>query len=53
MPKWEIHDKWAVKLGISREISNFVNHLSNFPEETQEFMEFCEREGEEIILQSV
>ncbi len=40
-------------MGISREMSNFVNHLSDFPEETQEFMEFCEREGGEIILQLV
>ena len=51
MPKWEIHDKWAEKIGISREISNFVNHLSDFPEESQDFRDFCEREGEEIILQ--
>jgi len=53
MPKWEIHDKWAEKMEISKEISNFVNHLSDFPEECQEFMEFCEREGGEIILQLV
>jgi hypothetical protein len=53
MPKWVIHGKWAEKIGISREISNFVNHLGDFPEETQEFMEFCEHEGEEIFLQSV
>jgi hypothetical protein len=53
MPKWEIHDKWAERMGISKEISNFVNQLSDFPEETQEFMEFCEREGGEIILQLV
>jgi len=53
MPKWEIHDKWAEKMRISRQISNFVNHLSDFPEKSQEFMEFCEREGGEIILQLV
>ena len=53
MPKWEIHDKWAEKIGIPREISNFVNHLSDFPEECHEFMDFCEREGEEIILELV
>ncbi len=53
MPKWEIHDKWAEKMGIPCEISNFVNHLSDFPEECQEFMEFCEREGSEIILELV
>ncbi|MHC1610733.1 MAG: hypothetical protein ACXQTW_03890 [Candidatus Methanospirareceae archaeon] len=53
MPKWEVHDKWAEKMGLSEEITNFVNHLSDFPEKTQEFREFCEREGEEIILQLV
>ena len=40
-------------MGISREISNFVNHVSDFPEKSQEFMDFCECEGEEIILQLV
>lgn len=53
MPKWEIHDKWAEKMGLPREISNFVNHLSDFPEKCHEFMEFCEREGGEIILELV
>ncbi len=53
MPKWEVHDKWAEKLELSKEIANFVNQLSDFPDKTQEFMEFCEREGEEIILQLV
>ena len=53
MPKWEVHDKWAEKLGVPREITNFVNYLSDFPDKTREFMEFCEREGETIILQLV
>ena len=53
MPKWEIHDKWAEKMGVSGEISDFVNHLSDFPEECREFMDFCEHEGGEIILQLV
>jgi hypothetical protein len=53
MPKWEVHDKWADKMGLSKEITNFVNHLSDFPDKTQEFMEFCEREGETIISQLV
>ena len=39
--------------GISREISNFANHLSDFPEGSQEFIDFCEHEGGEIILQLV
>lgn len=53
MPKWEIHDKWAANIGITQEISDFVNLLSDFPEKSQEFMDFCEHEGEEIILQLV
>jgi hypothetical protein len=53
MPKWEIHNKWAEKMGITKEISNFVNHLSDFPERSKEFMEFCECEAEGIILQLV
>ena len=50
MPEWAIHIKWAQRLGIPDEISSFVNFLSDFPEKTQEFMEFCEREGGEIIM---
>jgi len=53
MPTWEVHDKWTEKMGLSEEIANFANHLSDFPDETQEFMLFCEREGEEVILQLV
>jgi len=37
-------NKWVEKEGMSKEISNFVNHLSGFPEKSQEFMDFCERE---------
>lgn len=53
MPTWEIHNKWAEKLGVPTEISNFVNQLSDFPEQSQEFREFCERSGAEIIMQLV
>jgi hypothetical protein len=53
MPRWEIHDKWATKMGISQEIADFVNHLSDFPEKNQEFIDFCEREGEGIIMELV
>ena len=42
MPKWEIHDKWAEKAGISKEVSNFVNLLIDFPQKSQEFMDFCD-----------
>ena len=50
MPSWDVHDKWAEKLGLVPKIASFVNHLSDFPDQNQEFMEFCEREGEVIIL---
>jgi hypothetical protein len=50
MPSWEVHDKWAEKLGLAKEITSFVNHLSDFPDQNQEFMEFCERKGEVILL---
>ncbi|MEA2051621.1 MAG: hypothetical protein U9O90_02205, partial [Euryarchaeota archaeon] len=40
-------------MGLSREITDFVNHLSDFPEKSPEFIVFCEREGEEIIIQLV
>ena len=53
MPKWEIHDKWAEKLGVPKEIFHFVNQLSDFPDQTREFIEFCERRGGEIIMQLV
>ncbi len=53
MPTWEVHDKWTEKMGLSEEIANFTNHLSDFPDKTQEFMLFCEREGEAVILQLV
>ena len=40
-------------MGLTREIADFVNHFSDFPEKSPEFIQFCEREGEEIILQLV
>ena len=51
MPKWEVHDTWAEKLGLSREVVEFVNHVSDFPDRSQEFMDFCKRDGERIVLQ--
>lgn len=50
LPKWEIHNKWAEKLGVPVEISDFVNRLIDSPEEVQEFMEFCDREYEKLKL---
>lgn len=51
MPRWEIHDKWARKLGVPEAIAQFVNELSDFPEQCLEFRAFCERRGAEIIGQ--
>jgi len=45
MPEWKIHSKWAKKLGIPKEISNFVNCLIDSPEETREFMDFEGKRG--------
>ncbi|MCD6514437.1 MAG: hypothetical protein J7L07_05895 [Candidatus Odinarchaeota archaeon] len=39
MPSWEIHNKWAEKLGIPSDISNYVNKLIDFPERVKEFIE--------------
>lgn len=35
---------------LTRETTDFVNHLSDFPEKSPEFILFCERDGEEIII---
>lgn len=51
MPAWIVHNKWAEQLGLPKEITTFVNHLSDFPDKSQEFMAFCEREGKELISQ--
>jgi hypothetical protein len=50
MPTWSVHEKWAAKLGLPDEITRFVNHLSDFPEQCDEFREFCERDGEAIVM---
>ncbi|CAD7774024.1 hypothetical protein AIOGIFDO_01503 [Candidatus Methanoperedenaceae archaeon GB37] len=44
MPEWKNHDKWAEKMGISKETSKFVNGLIDFPKNCQEFQDFCERD---------
>lgn len=49
MPTWAVHEKWAAKLGLPDEITRFVNHLSDFPDQCPEFRAFCEREGEAIL----
>jgi hypothetical protein len=50
MPGWAVHEKWAAKLGLPDEITRFVNHMSDFPDQCDEFREFCEREGEAIVM---
>jgi hypothetical protein len=50
MPSWAVHNKWAEKLGLAKGITTFVNHLSDFPDQSQEFVEFCERKGEGLLL---
>lgn len=44
MPKWEVHNKWAKKLGVPGKVSNFVNLIVDFPEKSREFMEFLNME---------
>ncbi|MEA3485901.1 MAG: hypothetical protein U9R03_04250 [Candidatus Aerophobetes bacterium] len=48
MPEWKIHDKWAEEIGVSKEVSNFVNLLIDFPQECPEFLNFCDKEEEGI-----
>jgi len=40
MPEWNIHNKWAEKLEISKETSDFVNGLIDFPQRCSEFIDF-------------
>jgi len=42
MPKWNIHNKWAEKIGISEEISNYINRAIdnvNMPEDFRAYIE--------------
>ena len=50
MPSWDVHEKWAARLGLPEDVTRFVNYLSDFPDSCAEFREFCEREGERLIL---
>ena len=50
MPEWEIHNKWAGRIGISNETSNFVNALIDFPKDCQEFKDFCEKDPDARIF---
>ncbi|MBA7596248.1 hypothetical protein ES703_03218 [subsurface metagenome] len=44
MPSWYIHDKWAQRMGIPKEVSEYVNGLIDFPQKCQEFLVFCEED---------
>lgn len=41
MPAWAVHDKWALKLGISPAVSELVNRMVDFPMECEPFMRYC------------
>ena len=41
MPTWKIHNKWAERMGIPSEITNYVNSLIDFPKECSEYLDFC------------
>lgn len=49
MPEWEIHNKWAKRVGIAAGVSDFVNLLIDFPQKCQEFLDFCDREPDARI----
>jgi hypothetical protein len=42
MPKWKTHDKWAARMGIPHEVSEYINRLidlqgSKKPSEFKDF----------------
>ena len=41
MPEWNIHNKWTEKMGISIQVSSYVNHLIDFPEKCPDFLDFA------------
>jgi len=45
MPSWELHDRWAKRVGLSAETSEFVNTMIDFPQKCSEFIDFCDRHG--------
>ncbi|MEM0202939.1 MAG: hypothetical protein QXO16_00415 [Archaeoglobaceae archaeon] len=49
MPAWEIHNKWAEKIGISTDVSNYVNRMIDFPEQDPEFLRFCDDWDKEVL----
>lgn len=43
MPRWDIHNNWAERIGIPKRVSTFVNQLSDSPKTCDAFRVFCER----------
>ncbi len=37
MPRWDVHDKWAEKLSISGEISNYINRAADNRDMPEDF----------------
>lgn len=54
--KWKKHDKWANKLGISNEVSRYVNNLIDAIRDDKtlppEYIDFVRKESEKIGEQS-
>lgn len=52
MPKWKIHNKWAKKLGISKEVSIYVSNLIDAIRKGQtlprEYLDFVDKESERV-----
>ena len=44
MPRWEIHNKWAERIGIPKRVSDLVNKLADSPKHCEPFRLFCERQ---------
>jgi len=40
MVKWIIHDKWALKLGIPRDVTEYVNRLIDRPRDVADYREY-------------
>ena len=40
MPEWFIHDIYAIRMESSKEISNYINRLINFPWEVEDYEKF-------------
>lgn len=41
MPGWDLHNRWAARLGVPEHVSALVNLLIDFPERCHEYQDFC------------